>query len=100
MNDLERFKAICRGQEVDYVPLIGLPGASGLAFGGAWGQIYQRLLDTGMPSEIQGWNYQSQWGPQAARSWSEYWGTLTPLHADFWPCDSCEGVQSKTYQKD
>jgi len=93
MNDLERFQAVCRGQPVDYVPLIGLPGASGLAFGGAWGQIYQRLLDTGMPPSVQGWNYQTQWDPSAARSWSEFWGTLTPLHADFWPSDPAEGVQ-------
>ncbi len=100
MNDRERFKAVCRGQQVDYVPLIGLPGASGLAFGGAWGQIYRRLLDTGMPPEVQGWNVQSQWDPEAARSWSEYWGTLTPLHIDFWPCEPCEGIRSKTYQKD
>ena len=70
MNDLERFKAICAGQPVDYVPLIGLPGASGLAFGGAWGQIYQRLLDTGMPRRIQGWDYETQWDQAAAHSWS------------------------------
>ena len=100
MNDLERFKAICRGQEVDYVPLIGLPGASGLAFGGAWGQIYQRLLDTGMPASVQGWNYDTQWDPRAAQSWSRYWGTLTPLHADFWPCEPAEGIQSKKYLRD
>jgi len=36
MNDLERFKSVCRGEKPDFVPIIGLPGASGLAFGGAW----------------------------------------------------------------
>ncbi len=56
MNELERFKAVCNGQTVDYVPLIGLPGASGLSFGGAWGQIYQQLVDTGMPARVKGWN--------------------------------------------
>lgn len=100
MNELERFKAICRGQDVDYVPIIGLPGASGLAFGGAWGQIYQRLLDTGMPANIRGWDYESRWNEQAARSWSDYWGTLTPLMPEIWPSQPGPGVQSKTYQKD
>ena len=30
MNDLERFKAVCRGEKPDFVPVIGLPGESGL----------------------------------------------------------------------
>ncbi len=100
MNEKERFQAICRGQQVDYIPLIGLPGASGLSFGGAWGQIYQRLLDTGMPKHVKGWNYQTQWDPIAAQSWSDYWGTLTPLTIDFWPCDPCPGIQSKKTYRD
>jgi uroporphyrinogen-III decarboxylase len=99
MNEKERFKAICKGQNVDYVPLIGLPGASGLSFGGAWGQIHQRLLDTGMPARVKGWNYETRWDQQAAQSWSDYWGTLTPLSVDFWPSQPCPGVQSKKSQQ-
>lgn len=95
MNERERFQTICKGKPVDYVPLIGLPGASGLSFGGAWGHIYQRLLQTGMPSYVRGWNYETGWDERAAESWSRYWGTLTPLTVDFWPSEPCKGVQSK-----
>jgi uroporphyrinogen-III decarboxylase len=95
MNDLQRFKAICRGQQADFVPIIGLPGASGLAFGGAWGQVYQRLIETGMPPSVKPWTTQTQWRPDAAKSWSDYWGTLTPLTVDFWPCEPPTGIKSK-----
>ncbi|HAL44335.1 MAG: hypothetical protein A2Y12_16055 [Planctomycetes bacterium GWF2_42_9] len=91
MNQLERFKAVCRGQDVDYVPIIGFPGASGLAFGGAWGEIYQRLLDTGMPSYVKGWDAQNLWSQSAAKSWSDFWGTVTPLTLDFFPAEPAQG---------
>lgn len=87
MNDLERFKGICRGQDVDYVPTIGLPGASGVAFGGAWGQVHQRLLDTGMPKWVHGWSSEGGWDAKAAEPWSRFWGTLTPLVIDSWPAE-------------
>jgi uroporphyrinogen decarboxylase len=93
MTHLERFKAICRGQETDYVPIIGLPGASGVAFGGAWGQVYQRLLDTGMPDYIKGWTTETGWDIEAAKSWSDYWGTLTPLTIQSWPCEPAKGLK-------
>ena len=93
MTHLERFKAICRGQQVDYVPIIGLPGASGVAFGGAWGQVYLRLIDTGMPKSIKGWSAETGWDADAAQSWSEFWGTLTPLTIDAFPSDPPKGVR-------
>ncbi|MGA2914704.1 MAG: uroporphyrinogen decarboxylase family protein [Sedimentisphaerales bacterium] len=93
MNQLERFKAVCRGQDVDYVPIIGFPGASGIAFGGAWGEIYQRLLETGMPKWVKGWTEESRWSFEAAKSWSDFWGTVTPLTVDFWPCQPPQGVK-------
>ncbi|MEN6383774.1 MAG: uroporphyrinogen decarboxylase family protein [Phycisphaerales bacterium] len=93
MNQLERFKAVCKGQAVDYVPIIGFPGASGLAFGGAWGEIYQRLIDTGMPKTVKGWEAQTAWAPQAAKSWSEFWGTVTPLTLDFFPAEPAKGAR-------
>lgn len=94
MNALERFRAVCRGQAADYVPVIGLPGASGLAFGGAWGRIYERLIETGMPAEVRGWDYDTRWAPEAAQSWSDFWGTLTPLHVDFMPAEPAPGIRS------
>ncbi len=100
MNHLERFKAVCRNQPVDYVPTIGLPGASGLSFGGAWGQIYQRLVATGMPAHVKGWDYETGWAAQAGRSWNEFWGTLTPLTIDFFPAEAACGIQQKTTRQD
>lgn len=93
MNQLERFKAVCKGQSVDYVPIIGLPGASGLAFGGAWGEIYKRLIDTGMPDYVKGWNEKTLWAPDAAKSWSDFWGTVTPLTLDFFPASAPVGAK-------
>ncbi len=92
MNQLERFKAVCSGQAVDYTPIIGFPGASGLAFGGAWGEIYQRLLNTGMPAYIKGWETQTGWSQSAAKSWSDFWGTVTPLTLDFFPASPAKGI--------
>lgn len=94
MNHLERFKCICRGQDVDYVPIIGLPGASGVGFGGAWGQITQRLIETGMPESVKGWDYDDQWANQSGKSWSDFWGTVTPLYVHFWPGQSPKGIKS------
>ncbi len=93
MNHIERFQAICRGQQADYTPIIGLPGASGLAFGGAWGQVYQRLIDTGMPKRIKGWHAETGWDIEAAKSWSDFWGTLTPLTVDTWPCEPAPSIK-------
>lgn len=96
MNDLERFKAVCRGEQADFVPIIGLPGASGLSFGGAWGEVYDRLIETGMPSWVKGWNSKTQWHEDAAESWSRFWGTLTPLTVDFWPGEPAKGIKYDT----
>jgi hypothetical protein len=87
MNNLERFRAVCKWQSVDYVPIIGLPGASGVCFGGAWGQIYDQLIATGMPKHVKGWTFDNQWDFEAAKSWSKFWGTLTPLVFDFFPAE-------------
>ncbi|MCC6123977.1 MAG: hypothetical protein IT426_03370 [Pirellulales bacterium] len=87
MNHFERFRAVCRGESVDYVPILGLPGASGAAFGGAWGEIYRRLLDTGMPPSVIGWTEENAALPDASRPWSKYWGTLSPITLPFWACD-------------
>ncbi|HBO43808.1 MAG TPA: hypothetical protein DD670_07730 [Planctomycetaceae bacterium] len=87
MNHIERFRAVCRGDAVDYVPVLGLPGASGVAFGGAWGDVYRRLIETGMPNSVEGWTETNAFLPEASLPWSEYWGTLSPISASFWACD-------------
>ncbi len=100
MTDLERFKSVCRGQPVDFVPIMGFPGASGIAFGGAWGRIYEKLVKTGMPERVLPWTYEKQWDEIAAKPWSDFWGTLTPLTVDFFPAVPCKGVQCKKTIKD
>ncbi|MBN2291673.1 MAG: hypothetical protein JXM70_04570 [Pirellulales bacterium] len=87
MNHIERFRAVCRGDAVDYVPILGLPGASGVAFGGAWGEIHRRLVETGMPRSVLGWTEENAFKSEASLPWSQYWGTLSPITVHFWACD-------------
>ncbi len=93
MNHIERFRAVCRGLPVDYVPILGLPGASGAAFGGAWGQVYDNLIKTGMPDFVKPWTFETQWDLDAAKPWSDFWGTLTPLTLNFFPADPPPGIK-------
>jgi hypothetical protein len=83
VNPIERFRAVCRGQSTDYVPILGLPGAPGAAFGGAWGEIHQRLLQTGMSESVTVWTEENAFTPEGCLSWSRYWGTLTPISVPF-----------------
>jgi hypothetical protein len=53
MNDRERFVAICRGEEPDYVPLFGFPGAPGMS-GRPLKWTHRRLVETGMPAWVGG----------------------------------------------
>jgi hypothetical protein len=100
VNTIERFRAVCRGESVDYVPILGLPGAPGLAFGGAWGEIYRRLVATGMPESVAGWTEENAFVPKASLPWSEYWGTLSPITVPFCACDFPGEVKSEKLVKD
>ncbi len=100
MNQIERFRATCRGDAVDYVPILGLPGAAGVAFGGAWGDIYRRLVQTGMPQTVVGWTEQNALVPEASLPWSQYWGTLSPITVAFWACDRPGQVPYKKTVRD
>lgn len=95
MNMIERFSAVCRGESVDYIPILGLPGASGLAFGGAWGEIYNRLIATGMPDSVTGWTEENAFQPDASLPWSEFWGTLSPITIDFLATDQPGKISSE-----
>ena len=53
MNDLERFLAICRGEQPDYVPIYGFPGAPGMSRG-CMAKTHDRLRATGMPGHVGG----------------------------------------------
>jgi len=61
--------------------------ASGAAFGGAWGEIYRRLIETGMPKTVTGWTEENAFLPESSGPWSRYWGTLSPIAVPFWACE-------------
>ena len=89
MNDLERFQAVCRGQSVDYVPLIGLRGR-GLALAGP-GVRLSRLLDTGMPPSCRAGIIRHSGSVCCVPGLS--FGNSHASARDFWPSDPAEGVQ-------
>lgn len=91
MNDVERFTAICRGQEPDYVPLFGFPGAPGMS-GGCMAKTHDHLVETGMPDNVGG--RFALGGSRDAESWYEYWGTTGPIGLDFGLAQGARGFES------
>ncbi|MCD6415979.1 MAG: hypothetical protein J7M08_04720 [Planctomycetes bacterium] len=77
MNDLERFKAVCAGEQPDYVPIFGFPGAPGMSRG-AMKKTHDRLVATGMPPHVGG-SYDLGSMHLRVDSWKRYWGTTDPL---------------------
>lgn len=84
MTDLDRFLAVCRGETPDYVPILGFAGAPGLS-GGVLRQLHRRLVAQGMPDWVDGALSLSE--HYSTETWCRYWGTTTPLYADFFPAD-------------
>jgi hypothetical protein len=80
MNDLERFQAVCRGEEPDYVPIFSFGGAPGMG-GGCMKKTHDRLVATGMPAHVGGvWRLSE--GRADVESWWRYWGTTQPISCD------------------
>ena len=77
MNDLERFLAICRGQQPDYTPIFGFPGAPGMSRG-CMAKTHARLVATGMPDGVGGSFRLGNMGADAD-SWKRFWGTTDPV---------------------
>jgi uroporphyrinogen decarboxylase-like protein len=76
MNDLERFQAVCRGEEPDYMPIFSFSGAPGMGRG-CMKKTHDHLVATGMPAEIGGvWDMSD--GEARVESWQKYWGTTGP----------------------
>ncbi len=92
MNDLERFKAVCRGERADYVPIFGFPGAPGMS-GGAMAKTHRRLVETGMPEWVDGCHSLS--ARDSVESWHRYWGTTQPIGIDFFPAGPAEGIKTE-----
>jgi len=92
MNDLERFKAVCRGERCDYVPIFGFPGAPGMS-DGAMAKTHRRLVETGMPEWVDGCHSLSRRG--TTESWRRYWGTTGPIGIDFFPAEPGKGIKTQ-----
>lgn len=78
MNNLERFKAICMGQEPDYYPIFAFPGAPGMSLG-CLKDAHDHLLATGMPSHVGGSIDLGNLTDVRMESWTRYWGTTGPV---------------------
>ena len=92
MSDLERFKAICRGEKPDYVPIFGFPGAPGMS-GGAMAKTHARLVETGMPEWVDGCHRLGQ--AESTEKWGRYWGTTQPIGIDFFPAAPARGFKTE-----
>ena len=77
MNDRERFVAVCRGEQPDYMPIFGFPGAPGMSRG-CMKKTHDRLVATGMPPHVGG-VYNLGSGAHDVESWKRYWGTTDPI---------------------
>jgi hypothetical protein len=96
MTDRERFVAIATGQEPDYTPIFGFPGAPGMS-GGALRLTHQRLVATGMPPGVGG--CVTDWKTQDVESWHRYWGTTGPIGPDFSVASGAEGIRTTRRQE-
>lgn len=97
MNDRERFLAVARFEEPDYVPIFAMPGAPGMA-GGCMKWTHRHLVETGMPGHVGG-SYED-WVCRDIESWYRYWGTTGPLHLDFGLGRGAIGIKSSTRIED
>ena len=98
MNELERFKAVVRFEQPDYVPIFGFSGAPGMA-GGCMEKTHRRLIETGMPESVGGcWDMSGTC--KDLESWYRYWGTTGPDTIDFFPAEPAKGIISHSRVED
>jgi hypothetical protein len=96
LTDRERFLAVALGQEPDYVPIFGFPGAPGMS-GGCLRTTHEHLVATGMPSHVGG--CVTNWERRDMESWHRYWGTTGPLLLDFSLAWGEEGIKSTSREE-
>ncbi len=97
LTDRERFLAVARGQEPDYTPIFGFPGAPGMS----WGCLrltHERLVATGMPAHVGG--CVTNWENRDVESWLGYWGTTGPIYPDFALAWGAEGIKTVSHEED
>ena len=96
MNDLERFKAVVRGQEPDYVPIFGFSGAPGMS-AGCMKKTHDHLVRTGMPAHVGGAVSLST-GTDSLEGWQRYWGTTGPIGGPYGLTYGAEGFAPANYR--
>ena len=97
MTDRERFLAVAAGQQPDYVPIFGFPGAPGVSWG-CLRTTHERLVATGMPAHVGG-RYEN-WQRCDVESWFRYWGTTGPIDLDFSLAWGAEGIRTRQHEED
>jgi len=81
MNDRERFLAVARFEQPDYMPIFGFSGAPGMSRG-CMRKTHDRLVATGMPAHVGG-VYEKGYRCSEPESWYRYWGTTGPIYPGF-----------------
>ena len=97
MNDRERFLAVARFEEPDYVPIFGFPGAPGMSMG-CMKHTHDRLIATGMPRPVGGCF--NNWVLNDVEGWYRYWGTTGPISPDFCLAWGGEGFRTDVRVED
>lgn len=91
LTDRERFRAVCRGDHPDYVPVFSFPGAPGMGYF-PMKQIRVALLETGMPGHVGA-------GEDGQPSWDQYWGTTGPVYPAFGLAVPGPGIRCEVRQE-
>jgi hypothetical protein len=92
MTDVERFKAVCRGERPDYVPIFAFPGAPGMS-DGLYIPSHERLVEQGMPEWVDGAHSLNQ--RDHVEGWYRYWGTTGPIFPEVEIVQPAKGLKSQ-----
>ena len=98
MNDRERFLAVARFEQPDYMPIFGFSGAPGMSRG-CMRKTHDRLVATGMPAHVGG-VYEKGYRCSEPESWYRYWGTTGPIYPDFGLAWGAEGFKTTVRVED
>jgi hypothetical protein len=96
VTNRERFLAVCRGEQPDYIPIFGFPGAPGMG-GGCQTETMKRLIEKGMPEWV-GAEYQI-YSSDPVPSWQRYWGTTSPIYAHFSLAKAAKGLKWERHEE-
>ena len=107
MTDRERFLAVAGGEEADFIPIFGFPGAPGMSHG-CMEPTRLNLVQEGMPewvgaasddpeTQVPGW---PRGRSAKVLSWFRYWGTTGPRGIDFSAGLPAKGIGEERHIED